>query len=169
MLLVSVTDTSPCLELKTHSRLNLSYCDIIRIEREKFQSRKMGIKTKWNFSVLKRLIWDRGEHRYLRIVDCPTLISLWKIHFNKTRTLVVGTKLGRLGSPNCPVSLPSWSAHLPCWPACFVLCPQLALAFQSMFLRHPLTVLTRQTRQAVCAIKQSIFNVMSMVEYWWRI
>jgi hypothetical protein len=91
-------------------------------------------------------------HRFLRKVDCSTYISLWNIHFNKTRALVAGTKQSRhacyrLGSPDCSVSMPAWSAHLPCWPACFVLCPLLALAFQSVFLLWPLTLLSRKTRQ----------------------
>jgi len=62
---------------------------------------------------------------------------------------------------NCHVSLPAWSPHLPCWPAWFVLCPLLVLAFRSVFLWRPLTALTRQTRQGVCAIKQSTFYMMS--------
>jgi len=62
-----------------------------------------------------------------------------------------------------PASMP---AHMPCWPACFALCLLLALAFQSLFLQWPLTVLTRQTRQTVLAIKQSMFlNMMSMGFY----
>jgi hypothetical protein len=44
----------------------------------------------------------------------------------------------------------------------FGMCPQLALALQGYFLRQTLTVQIRQTRQAVCAINQSIFNIMSM-------
>ncbi len=39
----------------------------------------------------------------------------------------------------------------------FVLCQQLALPPPRAFLWQPLTVLTRQTRQTVCAINQSIF------------
>ncbi len=37
------------------------------------------------------------------------------------------------------------------------MCPLLALPLPRAFLWHPLTVLTRQTRQAVRAINQSIF------------
>ncbi len=37
------------------------------------------------------------------------------------------------------------------------MCPQLALPFPKAFLWRPLTVLTRQTRQAVFAIIQPIF------------
>jgi hypothetical protein len=36
-------------------------------------------------------------------------------------------------------------------------------ALQRVFLLWPLTVLTRQTRQTVHAIKQTILNIMSMV------
>ncbi len=43
----------------------------------------------------------------------------------------------------------------------FVMCPLLALGFQGFFflsfLVWPLTVLIKQTRQAGCTIKQSIF------------
>jgi hypothetical protein len=39
----------------------------------------------------------------------------------------------------------------------FVLCPLQALPFPKAFLWQPLTVLTIQTRQAVCPINQSIF------------
>ncbi len=39
----------------------------------------------------------------------------------------------------------------------FVMCLLLALGLPRAFLQQPLTVLTRQTRQAVCAINQSIF------------
>ncbi len=66
----------------------------------------------------------------------------------------------RLDSPGCPVSLVSPSSLLACllWfvpvtSACFSECVLVA---------EPQTVLTRQTRQAVHAIKQSIFNIMSM-------
>ncbi len=38
----------------------------------------------------------------------------------------------------------------------FVMCPLLAAVFQGFFLWWPLTVLMKQTRQAVCAFKQSI-------------
>jgi hypothetical protein len=38
----------------------------------------------------------------------------------------------------------------------FVMCPLLAPVFHGFFLLQPLTVLTKQTRQVVCAIKQSI-------------
>jgi hypothetical protein len=40
----------------------------------------------------------------------------------------------------------------------FVLCLLPALALPRVFLRQPLNVLTRQTRQAVCVINQSIFK-----------
>jgi hypothetical protein len=43
------------------------------------------------------------------------------------------------------------------------MCPLLTLALQGVFLQWLITVLTRQTRQALCAIEQSIFNMMSMV------
>jgi hypothetical protein len=43
------------------------------------------------------------------------------------------------------------------------MCPLLAMALPRVFLRWPLTELTRPTRQAILAINQSIFNVMSMV------
>jgi hypothetical protein len=43
------------------------------------------------------------------------------------------------------------------------MCPLLVLALPRVFLQWPLTVLTRPTRQAVLAINQSIFNVMSVV------
>jgi hypothetical protein len=50
-------------------------------------------------------------------------------------------------------------AALTALSACLiVLCLLLALAFQSVFLQQPLTVLNRQTSQGVCAIKQSIFK-----------
>ncbi len=45
----------------------------------------------------------------------------------------------------------------------FVLCPQAALALPRDYFWQPETVLTRQTREAVSAINQSIFIVMSMV------
>jgi hypothetical protein len=54
--------------------------------------------------------------------------------------------------------------QLPCWPACFVMCLLQALALETGFLCQPLTVLTKQTRQSVCPINQSIFNEMSMVQ-----
>jgi hypothetical protein len=41
----------------------------------------------------------------------------------------------------------------------FVMCPVLALVFQVFFLLRPLTVLIKQTRQAVHAIKQSILLI----------
>ncbi len=44
----------------------------------------------------------------------------------------------------------------------FVMCLLLALALLRVFLLWPLTVLIRPTRQAVCAIKQSFLNMMSM-------
>jgi hypothetical protein len=40
----------------------------------------------------------------------------------------------------------------------FVMCPFLALVLPSIFLWQSLTVLTRQTRQGVCAIIQSNFS-----------
>jgi hypothetical protein len=43
------------------------------------------------------------------------------------------------------------------------MCPLLALPLPKAFLGQPLTVLTRQTGQAVHAVNQSIFNMMSMV------
>jgi hypothetical protein len=43
------------------------------------------------------------------------------------------------------------------------MCLILAHALPRIFLRQPLTVLTRQTRQAVCAINQPIFKMMSIV------
>ncbi len=43
---------------------------------------------------------------------------------------------------------------------CFV--PSTITCFYFMFLKQPLTVLNRQTRQAVCANRQSIFNMMPM-------
>ncbi len=44
----------------------------------------------------------------------------------------------------------------------FVMCPPQALSLPGVFLWQPPTVLTKQTRDAVDAINQSIFNVMSM-------
>ncbi len=44
------------------------------------------------------------------------------------------------------------------------MCLLLALALPRVFLWQPLKELTRQTRQVVYAIKQSIFYMMSMVE-----
>ncbi len=42
------------------------------------------------------------------------------------------------------------------------MCPLAALAFPRVFLWQLLTVLTRQKRQAVHAINQSIFNLIYM-------
>jgi hypothetical protein len=46
----------------------------------------------------------------------------------------------------------------------FVMCPLLEAGFQGFFflffLMRPLTALKKQTRQAVCAIKQSIYLVV---------
>jgi hypothetical protein len=47
--------------------------------------------------------------------------------------------------------------------SCCFMCPALALALPRVFLWQPLAVVTRQTRQVVHAINQSIFNMMSMV------
>jgi hypothetical protein len=44
----------------------------------------------------------------------------------------------------------------------FVMCTLLALPLPRAFLQQPLTVLTRQTRQVVISINQSIINMMSM-------
>ncbi len=46
----------------------------------------------------------------------------------------------------------------------FVMCPLLVLPFQRAFLRQPLAALTRQTMQAVSAINQPIFTMMSMIQ-----
>jgi hypothetical protein len=40
----------------------------------------------------------------------------------------------------------------------FLTCPLLALTLPRVFLQWPLTVLTKQTRQAVCANNQPIFK-----------
>jgi hypothetical protein len=45
----------------------------------------------------------------------------------------------------------------------FGMCPLQALALPRVFLWRLLTVLTRQTRQVVRAINQSIFNMISML------
>ncbi len=45
----------------------------------------------------------------------------------------------------------------------FLLCLQLVFALPKGFLLQLLTVLTRQAREAVHAINQSVFNTMSMV------
>jgi len=42
------------------------------------------------------------------------------------------------------------------------MCPLLGLGLPRAFLQQPITVITRKTRQADCAINQSIFNMMSM-------
>jgi hypothetical protein len=60
---------------------------------------------------------------------------------NKDKTKQADPKQRR--QPNCLVGLPDLSAWLPCWPACFALCPLLALVLQSGFLQWLLTVLTR--------------------------
>jgi len=44
----------------------------------------------------------------------------------------------------------------------FYYVPLLAHGLPQAFVRQPLTVLPRQTRQAVCTINHSIFNMMSM-------
>jgi hypothetical protein len=86
-----------------------------------------------------------------RKVDCSKHISLWKIHLNQTWVLVAGTKQSRqaknrLGNLDCPVCLPSCSARLSCWFACFVLCLLLVHTFQRVFLQRPLTKLNKQGR-----------------------
>jgi hypothetical protein len=63
-------------------------------------------------------------------------------------------------------NLPSQSAHMylrkvDCLS--FGMCPLQALALPRVFLWRLLTALTRQTRQAVRAINQSIFNMMPML------
>jgi len=53
----------------------------------------------------------------------------------------------------------------------FVMCPLLAQVFQGrLFLMQPLTVLMRQTRQAVHVIHQSIFLrcLWSRLKKWWK-
>jgi len=72
--------------------------------------------------------------------------------------LVAGKKQSRqawsrLGSPDCVVSLRVSPFALLASLLCFV--PATSTCFQCVFLYQSLTVLTRQTRQAVCAIKQS--------------
>jgi hypothetical protein len=47
----------------------------------------------------------------------------------------------------------------------FIMCLLLVLPLPRVFLQEPQTVLTRQSRQAVCAINQSIFNMMSMARW----
>jgi len=64
--------------------------------------------------------WWPITHRYLRKVDFSTNVSFRCIHFNKTRALSSRFKTkANIRQP--------W---LPSWPACFVLCPLLVLAFQ---------------------------------------
>ncbi len=116
----------------------------------------------YSLAIKKSTIYP--THRYLRKLD---YICLWNFHLSKTGALIAGTKQSRqawnrLGSPDCPVNLAAWSAHLSCRSAGFVLCLLLVPGFQSVFLRWQLTVLARQTRQVVDAYKQSIFNMMSM-------
>ncbi len=46
----------------------------------------------------------------------------------------------------------------------FVKCLPPAMPLQRVFLWQPLTVLTKQTRQAVCAIISLFFNVLSLIK-----
>ncbi len=121
------------------------------------RKRKQKIYTIQNDILLRDIWWlkllskIKCHHRYLRNVDCTTNISLWNIHFSKRRAPVLGTKQRRqawssLGSPNCPVSLPTLSAHLPCWPACFFV-PTMSACFpECIFVAA--TNSTNQTNKA---------------------
>ncbi len=118
------------------------------------------------FTAVKKVIFYisvRTNHRYLRKVDCSTHVSLWNTHFNKTRTLVACKKQKQtLGSPDGPFSLTQkWTIGSPDCPlSLFALfCARYLRLLFRVFLQQPLTVLTRQTRQAVCAINQSILDV----------
>jgi hypothetical protein len=61
----------------------------------------------------------------------------------------------------CLYLLHRYLRNLDC--SSFVMCLLLALALPRVLLQQPLTVLTRQTMQAVHAIYQSIFYMMSMI------
>jgi hypothetical protein len=68
-----------------------------------------------------------NPHRYLREVDCSTLIGFLK------STSKTGTSSGYKTKME---SLTALSASLPAY---FVLCPQLVLALQNGFLQWPQT------------------------------
>jgi hypothetical protein len=110
-------------------------------------------------------------------VDCSKHFSLLDIHFkNKGASSRHKTKQAGLTAlsawhtckPDCLVSLTVLSAWLPCQPLsivslfalmgcllCFV--PATSACISSVCLWRTLTVLTRQTRQAVHAINQFTF------------
>ncbi len=71
--------------------------------------------------------------RYLRKADCSTHFSLWKIHLNRAKDLVPCKNQSRQARNRLGAWLPYQPACLPCWLACFVLWPLLALTFQSVY------------------------------------
>ncbi len=136
----------------------------VRVDKMSIGQIVLDKKTRGRQVICKPFILSTGPnktatHRYLGKVDCSK--NMRKIHLDQTRVLVAGTKhsrqaKNRLGNLECPVCLPSCSARLPCWLACFVLWPLLALTFQRVFLQRPLTKLTKKARQVVHAFKLSI-------------
>jgi hypothetical protein len=106
-------------------------------------------------SILLRCLCLRVKqgHRYLRKVDCSTHISCeisttWALVSGAKQSRQARNKLGSQDCLDCHVSLPAWSFHLPCFPSCL---PATCACFSECVF------CTRQTRQVVHAIKQSLF------------
>ncbi len=114
-------------------------------------------------------LWNNSSEILILMVNVIWRhISLWNIHFNKTRALVEGTKQSRqawnrLGSPDCPFSLPAWSAHLSCWPAWFCFVPATS-AYSSECVFATATNSTNQTNKAggTWLLVFYFLNIMSM-------
>jgi len=112
-------------------------------------------------SFSKKTSFEGMKHRYLREIDCSRSLEELDRQYQAQK---------------------KQAGQLPCWQACllclvpstnaidikrkvdslsFVMCMLLSVGLPMAFLQQPLTVLTRQTSQAVHTINQTIFY-MSM-------
>ncbi len=94
-------------------------------------------------SILLRCLWHRG--------------NACKIASNNIETHNRNAALHTMGQTKVTFWASPWISNEN-YIAQFLLCDQLLVVpFPRAFLQQPLTVLTRQTRQVVCAINRSIF------------
>ncbi len=133
-----------------------------------------------NQSIFLRCLWMR--HRYLRKVDCSSFVMCLILALPLRRGFMLrpGILLNRqTRQAVCEIKQPIflrclWIEHryirkLDC--SSFVKCLLLALPLPRAFLQLPQIVLNRQTRQAVCAINQSIIPRCLWIEhsYLWKV